>query len=338
MTVSVIIPAYNYGRFLGQAIESLRSQTYADWECVVVDDGSSDGTAEVAAALAASDRRIACLSQATSGPSAARNAGLAAASGEFVQFLDADDLLGPRKLQHQLEVFGRHPEADIVYGGVRYFVDDGGDDGREKAVRRWVAGSTPRVVSGSGGTVSEALVDDNIMVVEAPLIRRSLLEKVGGFDPRIRRMEDWELWLRCAMAGACFIYDGTGDDEALPHVRVHRASSSQDQIGMHEAAAQVRKGAESRLPTPALRRLNRRRIHEHLAIIGMLEGLNGRLKFGMRCLLKAGFAERRIKWLAWGVLMPAVRLPIGNRAMSRVRASLARRRGEEARDWQTHWP
>jgi Glycosyl transferase family 2 len=338
MTVSVIIPAHNYARFLGQAIDSLRQGTYTDWDCVVVDDGSSDGTAEIVAALAAADPRIVYLGQAAAGPSAARNAGLASTAGEFVQFLDADDLLGPRKLQHQLEVFRQHPEADVVYGGARYFVDDGADDGREKVVRRWVAGATPHVVSGPGETVLEALVNDNIMVVEAPLIRRTLLEKVGGFDPRIRRMEDWELWLRCAMAGAYFIHDGAGDEEAMPHVRVHRASSSQNQIGMHQAAVQVRKNAESRLPTPALRRLNRRRIHEHLAVIGMLEGLNGRLKFGMRCLLKAGFAERRTMWLAWGVLMPAARLPIGNRAMSRVRASLARRRGEEARDWQTHWP
>jgi glycosyltransferase involved in cell wall biosynthesis len=338
MTVSVIIPAYNYGCYLGQAIESLRRGSYADWECIVVDDGSNDGTAEIVAALAAADPRIVYLGQAAAGPSAARNAGLAAASGEFVQFLDADDLLGPRKLQHQLEVFGRHPEADIVYGGVRYFVEDGADDGQEKAVRRWVAGSKPHVVSGSGETALEALVNDNIMVVEAPLVRRTLLARVGGFDPRIRRMEDWELWLRCAMAGAYFIHDGAGDEEAMPHVRVHRASSSQDQISMHEAAAQVRKSVENRLPTPDLRRLNRRRIHEHWAVIGMLEGLHGRLGIGMRRLLRAGFAERRIKWLAWGVLMPAVRLPIGNRAMSRVRASLARRRGEEARDWQTHWP
>ena len=282
MTVSVIVPAHNYARFLGQAIDSLRSQTYTDWECVVVDDGSTDGTAEIVAALAASDRRIAYVWQAAAGPSPARNAGLAVTFGEFVQFLDADDLLGPRKLQHQLEVFRQHPEADIVYGGVRYFVEDAADDGQEKAVRRWIERPTRRVVSGPEESALEALVDDNIMVVEAPLIRRTLLEKVGGFDPRIRRMEDWELWLRCALAGAYFTYDGAGDDEAMPHVRVHRASSSQDQIGMHQAAAGVRKSVERNLPTPALRRLNRRRINEHLAIVGMLEGLNGRLKFGMR--------------------------------------------------------
>ena len=121
MTVSVIIPTHNYARFLEEAINSLRGGTYSDWECVVVDDGSTDDTPALVATLAASDPRIVYVSQVASGPSAARNAGLATASGEFVQFLDADDLLGPRKLQYQLEIFGRHPEADIVYGGVRYF-------------------------------------------------------------------------------------------------------------------------------------------------------------------------------------------------------------------------
>lgn len=338
MTVSVIIPAHNYGRYIGEAIDSLRRQVYADWECVVVDDGSSDGTAEIVAALAGSDRRIAYLSQVAAGASAARNAGLAAASGEFVQFLDADDLLGPRKLQHQVEVFARHPEADIVYGGDRYFVEGGRGDAQEKVERQWAQGPTRRVVSGPGESVLAALVDDNIMVIEAPLIRRALLDKIGGFDPRIRRMEDWEFWLRLALAGACFRHDGAIDDDALPHVRIHRASSSQDQIAMHAAVVQVRTGVASQLPSAQLRRLNRKRIHEHWAIIGMLEGLGGRLGLGMHYLVKAGFAEQRIKWLAWGVLMPVARLPLGSWAMSRLRTFRAHRRGEEVRDWQTHWP
>jgi glycosyltransferase involved in cell wall biosynthesis len=273
----------------------------------VVDDGSTDDTPALVATLAASDPRIVYVSQAASGPSAARNAGLATASGEFVQFLDADDLLGPRKLQHQLEIFGRHPEADIVYGGVRYFAEDGADDRREKTVRGWVERPTRRVVSGQGETALEALVDDNIMVIESPLIRRSLLAKVGGFDPRIRRMEDWELFLRCALAGAFFLHDGDADYDVLPYVRLHPASSSQDQVAMYEAAVQIRTGLKRQLPTPGLRRLNRKRIHEHWAIIGMLDGRGGRLGHGIRCLLEAGIAERRLKWLAWALLMPLVR-------------------------------
>jgi hypothetical protein len=235
-------------------------------------------------------------------------------------------------------MFARHPEADIVYGAVRYFAEGVAGGGEENAGRRWIDGPELRAVSGAGGSVLATLVDDNFMVIEAPLIRRSLLERIGGFDPRIRRMEDWECWLRCALAGAYFGRDDSRDADALPCVRIHRASSSQDQIAMHEAAVRVREGIEDKLEDPQLRRLNRKRIHEHLAVIGMLEGLGDHLGSGMRHLLKAGFAERRIKWLAWGVLMPVVRRPPGSWAMSRLRTSLARRRGEEVRDWQTHWP
>ena len=342
MTVSVIVPTRDYRRYLGRAIDSLRGQSHSDWQCVVVDDGSSDGTAELIRALAKSDRRITYSAQhaagPSTGPSAARNTGLAAASGEFVQFLDADDLLGPGKLQRQIDVFAEHPEADIVYGGVRYFTETDPDDGQNGVARSWIDGPIRRVVSGSGESVLAALVDDNIMVIEAPLIRRSLFERIGRFDPRIRRMEDWEFWLRCALAGASFVHDGATQDDDLPHVRVHRASSSQNQIAMHKAAARVRAGVETRLPTPALRRLNRKRIHEHWAIVGMLEGMGGHPGLGMRHLLKAGFAEKNVKWLAWGVLMPVVRRPPGSWAMNKLRSTRARRRGEEVRDWQTHWP
>jgi glycosyltransferase involved in cell wall biosynthesis len=338
MTVSVIIPTRDYGRYIGEAIESLQHQGDVDWDCVVVDDGSTDDTAGIVSALAASDSRIAYLAQAAAGPSAARNAGLAATTGEFVQFLDADDFLGPRKLQHQLEVFARHPEADIVYGAVRYFVEGVPGDSEENAGRRWIDGPELLPAPGPGASVLATLVDDNFMVIEAPLIRRSLVERIGGFDARIRRLEDWECWLRCALAGAYFLHDGSTDPAALPCVRVHRASGSQDQIAMHEAAARVREAIEGKLEDPQLRRLNRRRIHGHWAVIGMLEGLGDHLGSGMRYLLKAGVAERRIKWLAWGLLMPLVRRPPGSWAMRRLRVFLARRRGEEVRDWQTHWP
>jgi glycosyltransferase involved in cell wall biosynthesis len=337
MTVSVIVPTRDHGRFLGQAIGSLQLQSCPDWECVVVDDGSSDGTAGIVAALAASDHRISYVSQSAAGPAAARNAGLAATSGNFVQFLDADDYLGLRKLQHQLELFASHPEADIVYGGVRYFIDgDGGD--AEPGGRTWTDAPTRPVVSGSGEPVVSALVNDNIMVIEAPLVRRSLLERIGGFDARFRRMEDWDLWLRCALAGAFFLHDGATEGNELTHVRIHRSSSSQNLIAMHEAAVQVRVQVHADLPAGDLRRANRRRMYEQLAIAGRLEGLHGQLRSGMRYLLRAGLAERNVKWLAWAVLLPLVRRPPGSWALRRVRSILAHRRGEEAQEWRAHWP
>jgi glycosyltransferase involved in cell wall biosynthesis len=334
MTVSVVIPARNYGRYLGPAIDSLRLQTYPHWECVVVDDGSTDETSEIVAKLTAADSRIAYVGQAAAGSSAARNAGLAATSGEFVQFLDADDFLGLNKLRQQMDVFARQPEADIVFGGVRYFIEAEAGDGREKAQDDRLEEPPRRPVPRSGESVLAALVDDNIMVIEAPLVRRSLIDKVGGFDPSIRRMEDWEFWLRCALAGARCVYDGAIEDGDLAHVRIHGASISQDQIAMHQAAVQVRTRIDGRLQTPDLRRLNRRRIHEQQAIVGMLQGLGTQLRSGMRNLIAAGFAERNFKWLAWGLLMPVLRRPPGSWAVRKLRTFLAHRRGEEVREWQ----
>jgi hypothetical protein len=107
---------------------------------------------------------------------------------------------------------------------------------------------------------------------------------------------------------------------------------------MHQAAVQVRTSIDSRLPNQELRRLNHRRIHEQQAIIGMLQGLGTQLRSGMRHLIGAGLAERNVRWLAWGILMPVVRRPPGSWAMRRMRTFLAHRRGEEVRDWQTHQP
>jgi len=332
MTVSVIIPAFNYGRFIERAVASIQAQSLTDWECVVVDDGSTDDTGDVVAAIAAADPRVRYMRQANSGLSASRNAGLRATTGEFVQLLDADDLIGPHKLERHAALLGSHPDVDLVYGDARYFRDATGDAPREEWEPLLPA------VSGSGEPLLAALVQDNIMVVQAPVVRRSLLERVGGFDPALRKLEDWDCWLRCALAGASFLHDGGPDPDGLSYVRVHGTSLSTDQIAMHVTAVQVREKLMSGLPTPQLRRLNRKRVNEHLAIIGRLEGLGDHLGAGMRHLIKAGLAERRITWLAWGIFMPVVRRPPGSWAMRRVRAMRARRRGQEIRDWQADRP
>ena len=331
MTVSVIIPAFNYGRFIARTIASVQAQTLTNWECVVVDK-STDDTAEIVAAISADDARVRYLRQEDRGLSAARNAGLRATTGEFVQFLDADDLIGPRKLERQAEILASHPEVDLVYGQARYFRDATAESPRVEWEREL------STVSGAGEPLLAALLRQNIMVVQAPLIRRPLLERIGGFDPNLPTIEDWDCWIRCALAGAVFQYDAGSGADCWSYVRVHGASMSSDQIAMHETAVRIREKVESKLPGPELRRLNRRRIHEQWAVIGMLQGLGDHPGSGMRHLLKAGLAERRFNWLAWGVLMPLVRRPPGSWAMRRLRAFRARRRGEEVRDWQTHWP
>lgn len=223
--VSIIVPCRNYGALLPEALDSVLTQTYANWECLVVDDGSTDSTPTVATQYAARDARFRYLPNAHAGASAARNHGLRAAQGQFIQFLDADDLLPPRKLAVQLAFLAAHPGVDIVYGSVRYFRHG------EPAT---LSGSFDMLDSldwfvplhGTGAPVLQPLLIENRVVIHAPLLRRSVFEAVGNFSERLGAVEDWEFWLRCAAGGQVFEYLDTPGTQTL--VRVHPRSTSQD--------------------------------------------------------------------------------------------------------------
>ena len=107
MKVSVIIPCYNQARFLSKAIQALQSQSLQDWECIIVDDGSTDNTAEVANNIALHEPRVRLLQKLNGGSASARDAGLKQAQGEFIQFLDADDTIAPEKLERQVALMER---------------------------------------------------------------------------------------------------------------------------------------------------------------------------------------------------------------------------------------
>src|SRR4051812_5654849 len=121
--ISVIVPCFNYGHYLPDTLRGLLAQQFKHWECIIVDDGSTDDTAGVAAAFAADDARIRYLRQANAGLSAARNAGLSAARGRYIQLLDADDSIAPQKLALQFDYLETHPEADLVFGNALYFTE-----------------------------------------------------------------------------------------------------------------------------------------------------------------------------------------------------------------------
>src|SRR5690348_10439254 len=122
--VSVIIPCYNYGHLVADTIQSILLQTYADVEVIVIDDGSKDNTEQVVQAMVQKDKRVSYHKFPNTGLGESRNRGLSIAKGDFIQFLDADDLLEKRKFEIQLALFAEHPEADVVYGSVRYFTKD----------------------------------------------------------------------------------------------------------------------------------------------------------------------------------------------------------------------
>jgi glycosyltransferase involved in cell wall biosynthesis len=237
---------------LGHAIGSLKTQSFSDWECIIVDDGSTDETLQLAQALMLADGRVRFLSQQNCGPSAARNRGLEEARGRYVQFLDADDLLEREKLKLHVDHLDQHPGDGIVYSDVRYFPDEDptnrfyGLSGEEGP---WVA-----LIAESQEPILTKLLLGNIMAVNCPLVRKSTLEEVGAFDEAIRGCEDWDYWLRCAAAGIHFAYLSGENGMAL--VRSHRTSSSRDPVRMREGEYLFRLKAGRFIRDPALRRDN----------------------------------------------------------------------------------
>jgi glycosyltransferase involved in cell wall biosynthesis len=222
--VSIIVPCFNYGWILAETLDSILAQTHGNWECIIINDGSADDTQAVAEHYQAKDARFRYVYQANGGLSAARNHGLRLAKGKYLQFLDADDLLAPRKLAIQAAYLDAHPEVDLIYGDVRYFRHgELGTLSRSLNMedKPWMPG-----VTGKGEPLLKGLLQQNIMVVTAPLLRATVLNKTGPFAEDLRSMEDWDFWVRCALNGACFHYDDTPATWSL--VRVHATSMSQD--------------------------------------------------------------------------------------------------------------
>lgn len=220
--VSIIIPCYNYALYLPETVGSILNQTHKNWECIIVDDGSTDNSKEVAESLCAKDSRISYYLQENSGPTVARNWGLKLAKGQFIQFLDADDLIESQKLEKQLSLFESRPELDIVYGNVKYFKTN---DVTKHYHDMSLEGSKPwmKKLSGSGEKMITAFLNENLMVIHSPLFRKTLVEKWGGMDEDLYFNEDWELWTRYAIRDAKFQFDESEGTNAL--VRVHESYS-----------------------------------------------------------------------------------------------------------------
>ncbi|HEY0173067.1 MAG TPA: glycosyltransferase family A protein [Pyrinomonadaceae bacterium] len=304
--VSVVVPAYNYGHFLPQTLESLQAQTYPRWECIVVDDGSSDDTPEVMKAFADADRRVRYVRQENRGLGESRNTGIRHARGDYFQFLDADDTLEPLKFELQVGQLEASPGVDIVYGGVRYFTTE-----NPGARRLSLWGPDEPWMPGVSGTkeVLLALVRDNVMPVNAPLLRKSVVEEIGFFDKEPLGVEDWDYWLRCALAGKRFAYRDEEGTRAL--VRAHPTSMSCNRVRMRRSALMVRKKLfRARLPEDA-RRLNRGLFSAEAGELGIEEAVAGNAGVGARHLLEAAVRSPRAttkgRWAACALVAPFVR-------------------------------
>lgn len=174
--VSVIIPAYNCENFLAQTLDSVLAQTYTNWECIIVDDGSTDGTLSIARDFALSDSRILCFHQENKGPSAARNEAILHSSGDFILPLDADDIILPSYIEKAISHFKAFPETKLVYSKAEYF-------GVQNGIWNLPSYSFP------------TLLFRNCIFCSA-MYRRSDYDATSGYNESMRAgLEDWDFWI-----------------------------------------------------------------------------------------------------------------------------------------------
>ena len=229
--VSIIIPAYKQAGYLAKTIESALAQTHADMEVVVIDDGSPDETPQVAARFTARPG-FKYVRQANTGLAGARNRGIAESSGEYLCFLDADDLYLPDKVAKQVALLERNPGLGFAYCDLTTI-----DEHDRPVADQFHVATLKR---GLSGDILPALITGGYFPPHTVMIRRSVLEQVGAFDPELGGYADYDLWLRVACAGfkAGFIA------EQLVLYRRHSSNMSKDGQHMGETRlASLRKMA-----------------------------------------------------------------------------------------------
>lgn len=182
--ISIILNTYNSERFIGETIQSVLDQTYTNFELLVIDDGSQDQTLKIISQI--QDDCLQVHAYPNGGIATSRNRGLAHASGEYIAYLDHDDLWTPQKLEHQWQCLQASPEASFVYSWV-IMINEGG---------RLIRHLAP--VQYTGNIYLKILAQNFVMTASNPLIRRTSLIEIGGFDEEIYGTDDWDLFIRLA--------------------------------------------------------------------------------------------------------------------------------------------
>jgi glycosyltransferase involved in cell wall biosynthesis len=262
--VSVIIPAFNAERYIRDTLESVLAQTYPDVEVIVVDDGSTDGTA---ACVRAYGDRVRYLHQENSGGCGSpRNAGMRAATGELYAFLDSDDLLAPDRLATEVDFLARNPEVGMVFSNYRDFQGNRVHDGshfEECALlsRRLGPPLTAVAIVLDSEASTELLLTENFGS-SSPMIRRAAAESVGGYDETLRASEDYDFQYRVAARYPIAVIPQIGW-----YKRLHSGSMSSQtpNIFRHKILTRSRLLAAERVPRR--RRILKRRLATFHAVL-----------------------------------------------------------------------
>jgi glycosyltransferase involved in cell wall biosynthesis len=239
--ISVIIPAYNAEKTIERTIESVLNQTFSDFELIIVDDGSQDSTLKMISSI--SDPRIKVFSSPHSGANPARNCGFSHSAGEFIAFLDADDLWTSDKLEAQLKALQTNPKAAVAYSWTDLI------DESDQFLR------PGNHTTENGNVYAKLLLTCFVVSGSNPLIRRQAFIKVGGFDESLTASQDFDLYLRLA---AHYDYVAVPSPQVLYRISHNSMSTN---IRRHEATSLfVRERAFKQAPEPLPQPLKRHSI------------------------------------------------------------------------------
>ncbi|WP_316797816.1 glycosyltransferase family A protein [Pedobacter frigidisoli] len=226
--VSIIVPCYNQGKYLKMSLDSILNQSYPDWECIVINDGSNDDTEKIALGYLNRDERFKYKFQQNKGLSAARNLGISIAKGDFIQLLDADDLIEPDKLAIALAQY-HHLENHkrlIIYSSMRYFESE--EPAKLKVLgRNDFIGHVELKLEDSPASQKELVQFRNPFVISAPLYPADLFKEIGSFDASLTALEDWDLHIRCLKSGYLFHHHAEAGTRTL--IRLHDKSMMRNQ-------------------------------------------------------------------------------------------------------------
>ena len=226
--VSIIVPSFNQAIYLTETLNSVKEQTYTNWECIIINDGSTDETENIAEQFVKKDKRFRYVYQKNRGLSNARNNGISQAKGEFIQFLDSDDLLMPNKLKQSVDMYNtKNTESRVIYyASMRYFEDFSPKDlkivGRDKFI-----GQVELKEEDSLSSQKELIFLRNPFVISAAIYPLTLFKDVGNFDENLKALEDWDFHIRCNKAGYKFHH--FYEKSSLTYIRLHNESMMRNQ-------------------------------------------------------------------------------------------------------------
>lgn len=220
--ISIIIPTYNSAHMVCDTINSVLSSKEEDYEIIVVNDGSTDNTETVIASYL-SDKRIKYIEQENKGLSGARNTGVLNAKGEYLVFLDADDIILPDKLTIQKNYLEENPDYDIAYSNSEWFIEDDFENTRKVNFPVY----TEHIIN--------HLIFGNFIHVNSVMVRKDAIIKAGLFDEKLRELEDWDLWLRMALNGSKFGFTPGVHSK----VRIRKGSMTSNQVRMNGTMVKV---------------------------------------------------------------------------------------------------